>query len=354
MLMVCVLHVNGRSGSLAYAASQDVGFRLGVWGSEVFCLVAVNLYAMVTGYVCVLGSWKPSRYFRLWMQVAFYTVGYFVLRELLVQGGFLEASPLSWKRYVRAFLPIPFADVYWYFTAYTALFLLIPFLNPWIRGMNASALRVLLFLFFAVFSCSVLIEGDGVYAGGCNSLWLVVLYIAGAYVRLHGVRVPVCFLLAGVVVSIIVATAYAFWRESVNISYVLPPTILSSVCMFLFFERLKIQNAVVIKVVAVLSPLTFGVYLAHVHPCTWSAMGRYFPRIFESCAHAWWLYLALPLALYLACSLLDTCRAWLFRLCRANALADAMEHCSLYLWNTALSLLQKRVGSWFPDTPGQP
>ncbi len=320
-----------------------LSFRMGVWGAEAFCLMAVNLYAMVTGYVCVLGVWRPSRYLRLWMQVAFYTVGFCVLRELLRQSGMMELSPMHWKSWVRAFFPVPFASVYWYFTAYTALFLLIPFINKFICSMSAAGLLRLFVLFFVVFCPAGFLFGDACFSGGYNAVWLVVLYIAGAYIRLHSVRVPVRWLVAGLIVAVCVSAAFAHIR----FNYISPFTVLSTLCTFLLFERLEFKNAVAIKCIALLAPLSFGVYLVHVHPCSWAAMHRYMPRLFGESGYSWWLFVVTPIALYLACTLVDACRAWLFKLCHANALADAMERGLLRLWEFALKLLQRWCGAWF-------
>ncbi len=354
MFMVCVLHVNSSSGSLEYAASQGTGFRLGVWGSEACCLIAVNLYAMVTGYVCVTGSWKFSRYLRLWMQVAFYTVGGFASYALLRQFVWPELPPVQGSALVSSFLPVPFASAYWYFTSYTALFLLIPFINPVLRTTNAAMLRSLLFLLLGVFCLATMIEGDAAWDGGMNVVWLLALYVVGACFRLHPIAVPCCWLWLGIGAGVGVAVAYAdLLRHAVNINYLFPPTVLTAFCTFALFEKLELRNKVLLRLIAVLAPLSFGVYLAHCHPCAIGAMFRSLPGVFSSAEYAWWLYLAIPLGIYITCSLLDACRAWLFGLCRANALADAMERAFIRLWNFLLSFLRRWVGDWFGCPPGR-
>ncbi len=351
MLMVCVLHVNLTSSALQYDYGGEPALKCCAWGWFISCMGAVNLYAMVTGYVCITSTWRLARYLRLWMQVAFYTMGFFVLRAIFGSPGTLELAPMTAQDWFRAFLPVPFANVYWYFTAYTALFLLMPIVNPLLRSCRPAAFRWLLFLVFAVFCPSLHLMKDTVFAFGYNAAWLLVLYAAGAYVRLHPPTIPRRWLVAGACAGILLAVLYKVLDGQGKLGYTFPPTVLAACCLFLLFEGFDIRNPLFIKIISILAPLSFGVYLVHVHPYPWALLYFYMQRLFGYLGYAWWLFLACPVALYLGCSFVDACRAWLFRLCRASAGADAMERALMRLWHAVSLHLERSIGVWFGVEP---
>ncbi len=327
MFMVCVLHVNLLSGSLGRVHSEDMSFQLGVLGSESVCIMGINLFALITGYVSVLGTWRFSRYIRLWMQVAFYTVGIFVVRELLGQYGVLELQQISLKGWFKMFSPIPFANVYWYFTAYTPLFLLIPFLNVAIKACSKKQLGITTLLICAIAGIA------SIYYHNNNVISLIVLYIVGAYFRLYAPSISNCRLLLLGLLGVVMTFVYCKVRSLGFVLYVTPSNMLAAIAVFLLLERLTIRNTIATRLISTLAPFSFGVYLIHVHPFTWGMIGRLLPRLFEQLNNSWWLYVVCPVALYLACSLIDFIRALLFNLCRANAVADLMER--VFFWTVA-------------------
>ena len=91
MMMVVVLHYLGKGGLLpdltAPLSAQDTV----AWLLEAFCIVAVNVYMMISGYFLCESSFKLSRLLTLWVQLWLYSVGIGVLAEpvsnLLFAGG---------------------------------------------------------------------------------------------------------------------------------------------------------------------------------------------------------------------------------------------------------------------------
>ena len=135
MIMICILHVNYLC--LYGLTRQEGGWEWLSWGgTESLCIIAVNLYAMITGYVCITSSWRISRYIALWFQVVFYTVGIYALGLFLAHEGWLPKIAL--KTLLSDLCTVPLAGAYWYFNAYTALFLLIPFLNKLLQKLSRA------------------------------------------------------------------------------------------------------------------------------------------------------------------------------------------------------------------------
>ncbi len=345
MFMICALHVDDAFG----AASSLPAVKLGTIWVEAFCIIGVNLFALVTGYVCVAGAWKIGRFFRLWLQVVFYAVGFYLLRDALIVAGWLHGDTMSIRGWLNLSLPIPLASCYWYFTAYAALFLLIPFVNSvltsWSRGRFAALLAV----------CLIVLPYAMLWTVGCcrgglghNALWLLIMYIAGAYARLHPVNIPRKWLILGYAIGTGMTLTCYLWRFAPFANYFFPPIVLSSICMFLLFARMEIRNSLLIRLIALLAPFSFGVYLVHCHPWVYgNLMPKYYAILFENSGYSWCFFWFSCIILYLSCSLVDAVRACLFRLCRVNALADSMERCLLSTWKILSSRMWRIFDSWF-------
>ncbi len=341
MLMVCVLHVN-LSCRLYWTDFSNM--RAEQWWyyiTEAACIVAVNLYALVTGYVCVRSSWKISRYIRLWLQVVFYGVCGLLLHSLFIRLGYIDAAPATWMSWVRQVVLAPFGSCYWYFNAYTVLFLLIPFLNPMLQACSRESLRALLLLILLIIAPAVWIMGDCVFLSGYNATWLLVLYMAGAYAKLHPVLVRQRWLLAGWVLAAGTTVAISFLSGDFPDAYLFPPTVLGSMCLFLFFLRVDVRNRFALRCIALLAPFAFGVYLVHLSSGAWALLIQGFPKLYVSMGEPWWLLLVSPVVLYFTCTLVDMCRSGLFRLCRVDILEAAMTR----LGNWGICWAGRLVGS---------
>ena len=92
MMMVVVLHYLGKGGLLpdltAPLSAQDTV----AWLLEAFCIVAVNVYMMISGYFLCESSFKLSRLLTLWVQLWLYSVGIGVLAAVT---GIVPAAEVS-------------------------------------------------------------------------------------------------------------------------------------------------------------------------------------------------------------------------------------------------------------------
>ena len=163
MMMVVVLHYLGKGELL----SDLTGDRLGAgeaaaWLLETFCIVAVNVYMLISGYFLCTSSFKISRLIRLWLQVWVYSVGFGLLGAL---SGVLTGVEFDAHYLLTLIFPISMGH-YWFMTAYVFLYLLLPFVGAAVRRMNRrqlqTALGLLLFTFCLLKSVlPVRLEMDG-------------------------------------------------------------------------------------------------------------------------------------------------------------------------------------------------
>ena len=294
-----------------------------------FADVAVNCFMLITGYVSWGKEWKMRRYVNLWAQVSFYTIGLAILSSCIhmaIDGG----TGMTWSRLRSLFLPVPFAGAYWYFTGYTVVFLLAPamaLLQKHSSQRQMLAIIIVCFVMISIFASMF----DGM-KWGFSSMWLCTMYMAGSYLRQYpvGISNRWCWLcvLAGTCITAL-GLCLSVWLRKHGIpalyesfNYASAVLTIQSIMIVVLFTRMRIQNPVVCKIIGILNPLAFGVYLVHLHPCVrqyFHDAAVYFHSMIE-CKFISVIIVAV--AIYIVCSLVDGGRLLLFRLLHVRGWCD--------------------------------
>ena len=115
------------------------------------------------------------------------------------------------------------------------------------------------------------------------------------------------------------------------LEYTSPLITLVSVLMLLLFSRLRVGPRVG-RLIAFFSPLTFGVYIIHVHHVLWVPLEKAFTFLKALPAAVLpWAVVLTGLAGFLACALVDYLRSLLFRVLRVSKGTARLE-ASLRRW----------------------
>lgn len=275
IFMVLVLHILGLGGIADAAAFPEPRF-LTAWTLEAAAYCAVNCYALITGFVMIQGKYRYTNLILLWLQVALFSVLGTVL--------FYFLKPGSVSKLTLLLSPFPvFRKTFWYFSCYFVLYLLIPFCNRALHSLSrrqAKVLCVLLVLSFSVLPTLMNVDAFGL-GGGYSPLWLMALYIIGACIRKFdlGATIKSWVLVGGFVLSVLVSVGLfallhleplsallKVWRKSLLILYTSPTILFNGIALFLLFTRIQFKRTWIIKIIRLLSPVTFGVYILHTHP----------------------------------------------------------------------------------------
>lgn len=324
MILVVAVHVNGFG--LPYAGDNPPGlgymmlrsFFGAIFGS------CINVFAIASGYVGIVSSFKLSRITRLWIQVVFTGLAVLVCLDLFT------GIDIQIKDYLKACVPIANKQ-YWYMTAYFMLCFVMPVLNAGIKSLNRNELRNILLLLVGVvciesFVCSVGALG---MEGGYSFEWLLVLYMLGAYMRLYNpLDKPNRALLRSVCVSAMIAgwmpqvvqkltsiTGVRIPRPFEFGGYTSPFTVMISLCIFALCLKVRIDSERAKRIVGLLSSTTLGVYLIHVQPIFFrDVFGKYMQKVavFDGGGYLFTL-ITLTCGIYVACTALDYLRILLFR-----------------------------------------
>lgn len=334
-MMIVLLHcctIGGAQSATNGAALPE--HLIGITAAA--CFGAVNIYGMITGYVSIYSKERRwSRYFMLWLQVFTYSV-------VGAAANFIINGEPSWQT-VAAFFPV-MSEQYWYFSSYTIVFFLMPYVNKLLLGLSQKEHRSLVWFGVLVGAASGFIkqlDGDPFcFSGGYSPIWLLVLYVIGAYIRRfpnsferkkrqYGWSFALCVAATwigqfGIKWLTMQLLGYTMFRE-LFFSYLSPVLVLGAMCMLVIFSRIQLARCR--KLITAVSGATFGVYLIHVN--------TYFVSIFIggrfACADGmtWYMLigwmLVYAMLIYAGCTLIELLRQWMFRVLRIPKLTKNLE-----------------------------
>lgn len=336
MFLIVLMHTLKQGGVLESANDSATHFYL-AWFMEVVAFCAVDCYALISGYVGVKADFKWSRLVKLWLQVVFYTL----LITLFFQIRY--PAELNYKFWLKAIFPV-LSREYWYISCYFGLMVFMPLLNRGIEAMPVKQLKKVAIFAVLLFSVlPVLVQGyplnfsqDADYFGllnGYSVLWLMVLYLVGAYVRICDTfdvlksRIVVLGALAAVMLTwgaVVFLPDFTLKRfqevrySTILLNYTSPTILVVAVAFLVLFGRKQSWNGVIGKTISTMAPATLGVYLIHTHPLIWSRFMKDYAVSFVDGTAIGMVgkVLAASVGIYLACSLIDLLRGKIFKLLR--------------------------------------
>lgn len=179
MFMIALLHVLGMGGIIGAAAGTSSYYPVYFMQNAAFC--AVNCYALVSGYLMLGKKIKPSRITELWFEVFFYSVG---LSAIMIS---IYREFFSAQNIVYALTPI-ISKQYWYMTAYFLMYLFIPMMNKFAEAADKKSFTAVIAVILLLTTGSFIIGKDGFqFSEGYSPIWLMVMYLVGAYMKKFGV-----------------------------------------------------------------------------------------------------------------------------------------------------------------------
>ena len=330
MLMIVILHVLLQGGILKRLEESSWRYMT-AWYLEAAAYGAVNFYGLISGYVGIKSRQRYSSIAALWLQVAFYSVALSVVMHFILP----ELVPA--KEWVNGLCPVSL-NFYWYYSAYFFVSFLFPLVNRALQGMPVKESVFCLTALLVLLSVNTLAFQKDLFlvSNGYSPLWLLVLYMIGGVIRLHGEEMKSYRWIRRHALPLYLLGTTATWGlkifgggRSTGIRFLFgrtipwdvlykynsPAIILSSIALFALFSGWK-PGKNICRWIAVLSPATFGVYLIHVHPQIWEFA---FKDAFASFVHLKadvlpFAVLGTAAVIFLICAAIDLLRIRLFRL----------------------------------------
>ncbi|MBP1551302.1 MAG: acyltransferase [Oscillospiraceae bacterium] len=329
MYMVVTIHVMGEGGAIIYATG--IGYSLSKL-IETFTYCAVDCYALISGYVCYRDeneNYRYSKYLTVWVQVFTYSFGIALIYSII-------SGNMSVMELVKAALPVT-TSKYWYFSAYTGLFFIMPWLNRFVASLTDKQSNQMMIVLFAVFSCYTTVSkliGDGfVLMGGYSFVWLAILYVAGAWMKKNSVAEKLSPKIWFVIMLGMTVFSWG-WRMIVPAGYgnflfftYLSPTVIGiSMCLISIFATMRVTPKLH-KSIKIVSPAAFGVYIIHSHWIVWAnfIVGRFewvsqYGGVFTPL-----LLLAASFAVFAVCLVTELVRLGLFKVLGVQKLIEKLQ-----------------------------
>lgn len=182
MFMVVILHYLGK-GNLLGDVTADTMDAVGIasWILEAFCIVAVNVYMLITGYFLSNSEFRLEKFLKLYLQVWTYSVAVGVFCAV---SGITPAAQVDTHFWLSLIFPVSMGH-YWFMTAYLFLYAMIPLITRAIKQLTDKQLAGctgLLLVFFCV-AKSILpfrLEMDG---QGYDVIWYLCVFLVAACLR---------------------------------------------------------------------------------------------------------------------------------------------------------------------------
>lgn len=237
------------------------------------CTISVNVYVLISGYFLVKSKFKIKKLLAIVLQVITYSLGFWLLFVVL---GFRR---FNYVELIKSAFPL-LTYQYWFASAYVGLYILFPFVNKALCAMDKKQHKTLCIILFCLFT--FYLPSRALVVNGYSIMWMVSLYIFGAYLRLYYQPqgtvtgklilyyiVPTLLLpctrfgidFMGEILSIDVSIYSKFFYKNNSIF-----VCASSILFFIIFLNIKVSNHILQKIIRTVAPLTFGVYLVHNNP----------------------------------------------------------------------------------------
>lgn len=280
MVMVITMHFMRESGSLLEASAlfgAPASMFLGTF-LEALCIVAVNAYVLISGYMGNEEGFKLSRVITFLLQIWFYA-----LLIPLVLACF-SVSTLAKEQgiygMVQYLLPIS-SDTYWFASSYFFLLLLMPLFNAAVKNLEkkqfAMILAGLLVVFCLVKSvCPVALALDKY---GYDLSWFCCVYLTGAYLKKYGggifeKRAWSIYLGSSLLIFLMTISLWYSLRYfsggayyfTVPFHYNFVLCLTGAVGLFYGFLKINIRDGKMAELIRKAGKYSFGIYLFHEHP----------------------------------------------------------------------------------------
>lgn len=333
MAYVVILHVLGRGGVLNAVKSGTSQYYLAHF-LEMWSLCAVNIFAIISGYVGFSQKEKKYNYAHypvMWAQVVTYGILAFIVTFLI------DRNLVTVRDLYQMLFPVTY-NHYWYFTAYTALFFLIPYINTVIRHCSEVSLRKLLLLIFVLFSFYDLIPDRFGLNKGYSFAWLALLYVVGAIIKKCriGSNLSPAAALAGILICTLLSWGWSvcgieFTIFSITVnqgtafSYVMPTHLCSAILHLILFSRLQLPGFAR-KFTVFAAPGAFAVYLLNTQRFVWRhIMLDNFAYLADSPLHVIFLHIGIFTCIFVLLAVsVDFLRQKAFKMLKINTLSARM------------------------------
>ena len=331
MINIINLHINI---NLLYLIPSNPKFKT-VYRFETFSIFAVDAFGIISGIVGYK-RYKLVNLIYLYFEYYFYSV--------IMQIYYYYKSIESLKILIHHFFPLGIKRN-WFPNAYILMYLFLPFLTNSINTMDRKLFsKIVIFLIFIYSLYHTVVKfliGNTQYdfvINGYSSLWLLILYIIGAYIgrfeKNKKIRFYPLFFLIYLLDSFLSSELFFYIVKKYKLpykfflDYCFPNIMIQALSLIFFFSNLKISNKYLIKIILFLNPLNFNICLIHSKILfTKTPMILKFNKYIKSMTPKFLFFklYVISIMVYVICAFIDYFRFLLFKIFRIRNLSIYIE-----------------------------
>lgn len=332
MFMVTLQHFC-RQGGLVGTPEDGLSFYI-LTAFVVICYGAVDIFALISGYVMRRSKVKYQNLAGLWFRVFFYSVSLSIIEYLT----------LGTNRILPSLFPV-LTRQFWYFSAYFFMFFFIPYFNELIENLsfksNKHFLIVGFFILCIISNIQKFLSYEVVSIGkGYNVFWLSYCYLVGAFINKYkdkfnkiDTRKYVASIIVCMTITFVFNSFLYNWRIAIFpnclpkdffLVYTSPTVFIPSVCFLVLFNKIRITCGK--KIIKFFSSTAFSVYLIQTHPYLWDNYLTKYSTFFIN--PTWYETIGIALVssiiTYLIFTLVDYIRIHIFKLLYIDTLSNVI------------------------------
>jgi len=310
-----------------------------IYRLEAFSYWPVDAFGLISGIV----GYKKYKFLNmiyLWFIAVFYSLFFSII--------LYYKSKIKKADLILSFFPLGLKRN-WYVNGYIFMYYFLPFVTNSISLINKRLYGKIVFHFFFIYSIYYTIIKYNIKKANFNSnfnfinegytsFWLLILYIVGGYIgkfyTYKNIKLNIIYLLIYLISSLI-TSEYLFYsirkykvKNEIFLSYNSPTVILQALSLALFFNRIKINNKYLIKVISFFYPLNFSVNIIHTR--------FFFSKIQSSLnlfkyiksltpSYLFFKIYGISIVIYFVCTFIDYFRALVFKIFRIRTICFYIE-----------------------------
>lgn len=338
MLGIVVIHTLGHGGILNNLQSNTINYQI-LWLLEIIFFVAVDLFALITGYVYYNESKKIryaiSTFINLWLQVVFYGISILLILKYSFN------MNVGKQDLFKMLFPIT-NNMYWYFIAYTGMIFIAPIVSLSLKKIEKRHAAIITIILIVLFSfVDTLSKGFGIN-NGYSVFWLLILFILGSLLKKYEIhKFKFKFYLPIISFILIILTwswkLYGFKYQIGNISitpdtllsYNSPTILLYAITLLIIGSTIKINS----KLISFITPNLFAVYLINDHEYfrNFFIKNKFIPLAYESPLYGVSIILLFSICFLFSCIFIDKFRSLLFKITGIKKILNKIKKIDLYI-----------------------
>lgn len=334
MFMIVILHCLGRGGILSNSIVNSSQYKI-TWMLEIICFCAVDIFALISGYVSYReeeSKVKYSNYINIWFQVVFYGLLITIIFDIF------NISDISISNYIISFFPVS-TGAYWYFTAYSALFVLMPLINKAIRNIDNSLLKKIFIMIIIVFSIYDTIVNRFELNNGYSFIWILLLYVLGAIIKKCDIlkEIKNYKAILAIIFFYLITYFYKIYGFEFNlynveitknlfVNYTSITILGVSILFLVLLSRIK-YSSFIKRIISFFAVSSFSIYLINCNPLIWNdVINGMFVSITNNSRFKVILYVFIFSIVFCIFSvLIDKIRIFIFNKLKINELSKKIE-----------------------------